>query len=117
MSDNTNTSELVSFYVKIADTGANTMITIPANVSIAKFIDFVKIFSYPFFNIERNILIEIVEAGQRIPGIRGEDAPALESDLNTTIRQRYNGVYENRAFYIRLIQNNQMNRDEENRRI
>jgi hypothetical protein len=44
-----------------------------------------------------------------IPGVLSEDAPALQRDFNTTVRQRYNGVYNNRAFYIRIRRNNLTN--------
>ena len=108
MSNNTNNREVASFYFKISDTGENVIIQVPTNLCIANFIEYVKNFAYPYFNIDRKNRIEIVEVGQDIPGIRAEDAPALRRDFNTTVRQLYNGVYENRAFYIRFRRINQM---------
>ena len=114
MSDNTNNREVASFYFKIADTGENVIIQVPTNLCIANFIEYVKNFAYPYFNIDRNNRIEIVEAGQDIPGIRAEDAHALRRDFDTTVRQLYNGVYENRAFYIRFRRDNQIDSNREN---
>ena len=118
MSDNTNSRELASFYFKIVNTAENVTIQVPTNLCIANFIEYIKNFAYPYFNIDRNNHIEIVEIGQDIPGVlRAEDAPALRRDFDTTIRQRYNGVYENRAFYIRIRSNNQTDSTRENQEV
>ena len=115
MSDNTNNREVASFYFKIAETGENVIIQVPTNICIANFIEYVKNFAYPYFNMDRNVPLEIVEVGQDIPGVlRGEDAPALQRDFDTTVRQLYNGVYENRAFYIRFRRDNQIDSNREN---
>jgi len=105
--NNRQPTEYANFDFKIADTGEKTTKQIPTNLCIANFIEYVKNFAYPHFNIDRNYRIEIVEAGQDIPNVRAEDAPAIQRDFNTTIRQRYNGVYNNCAFYIRVIRDNQ----------
>ena len=104
--NNTQRAEYACFYFKMADTGDTAAKQIPTNLCIGNFIEYVKNFAYPHFNIDRNARIEIVEAGQDIPNVRSEDAPSIQRDFNTTIRQRYNGVYENRAFYIRVVSNN-----------
>jgi hypothetical protein len=104
--NNRQPTEYACFYFKIADTGETVTKQIPTNLCIANFIEYVKNLAYPHFNIDRNTRIEIVEAGQDIPNVRAEDAPAIQRDFNTTVRQRYNGVYENRAFYIRVLRNN-----------
>ena len=115
MSNNANvTREVATFYFKVANTSDNVTIQVPTNLCIANFIEYVKNFAYPYFNIDRNTHIEIVEVGQDIPGVRAEDAPALQRDFNTTVRQRYNGVYENQAFYIRLRRNNQNEENQAN---
>ena len=108
---NNNTSErdireFANLYFKLANTDQTIIYNIPDNLCIANFIEYVKNNAYSDFNISRNLPIEIVEAGQDIPGVLSEDAPALQTDFHTTIRQRYNGVYNNRAFYIRIQRNN-----------
>ena len=109
MVTNTNNSihiqpEIAQLYFKIAHTGENHMIDVPTNLCIANFIEFVKNKAYDIFQISRNQRIEIVEAGQSIPGVRAEDAPAIVRDFNTTVRDKYNGAYNNLAFYIRVIE-------------
>ena len=101
-----NIREFANLYFKLANTDQTIIYNIPDNLCIANFIEYVKNNAYSDFNISRNLPIEIVEAGQDIPGVLSEDAPALQRDFHTTIRQRYNGVYNNRAFYIRIQRNN-----------
>ena len=112
MRDNYNTRdreprEIAEFYFKLANTEQTIIYNIPTNLSIANFIEFVKNSAYNDFNISRNRQIEIVEAGQDIPGVLSEDAPSLRRDFHTTVRQRYNGAYNNRAFYIRVRRSNE----------
>jgi len=95
--------ETASFHFKLAYTEQTTKILVPVNICIANFIEFVKFEVYNRFNIDRNLNIEIVEAGQGTRELRGEDAPALQLDFDTTVRQKFNGIYETAAFYIRII--------------
>jgi len=96
--------EYAGFDFKRSDTGEKRHIYVPANICVANFIEFVKSKSYREFNIDRNFSIQVIEAGQYDPNVRAEDAPALVRDFNTTIRQKYNGVYGDKAFYIRVTQ-------------
>ena len=98
-----NSNETASIYFKVAHTGENAIFEVPTNICIANLIEFAKNKARHQFQINRNQKIEIAEAGQNIPGIRDEDAPALVRDFNTTVRQKYNGVYTNLAFYVRYI--------------
>jgi len=98
--------ELVRIPFKLAGTGQTRIYDIPTNLSIANFIEHIKNNAYIDFNINRSHNIEIVEAGQNIPNIRGEDAPALRCEFNVTIREKYNGMIEQLAFYIRVINYN-----------
>ena len=100
----TQNIETVTFYFKLTHTGQQVELNVPTNLCMANFIEFVKCKIYNIFNINRNSNIEVVEAGQNIEGSRAEDAPALIADKNTTIRSKYNGVYANVAFYIRVLQ-------------
>ena len=85
--------ETATFYFKMITTGEKLAYEVPTILSISNFIEFIKNHAYRDFNIDRNDSIEIVEAGQDIPNVRSEDAPALRRDFNTTIRRLYNGVY------------------------
>jgi hypothetical protein len=91
--------ETASFYFKIAYTTHTATIEIPTNICIANFIEFAKAEIYNIFGIGRNLNFVIVEVG-----IHGEDGPALELDFETTIREKYNGNYESKSFYIRFIE-------------
>lgn len=101
-----NEREFAGLYFKLANTEQTRIYQVPTNLCIANFIEHIKNNAYHDFNISRNQEIEIVEAGQDIPGVLSEDAPALQRDFHTTVRERYNGVYNNRAFYIRIRRNN-----------
>ena len=92
------------FAFKIAYTEQNATFVVPVDICIANFIEHVKYEAYNRFNIDRNLDLEIVEAGQGTRELRGEDAPALQLDFDTTVRQKYNGAYETVAFYIRIVQ-------------
>ena len=95
--------EVALFNFKIVNTELVTTFEVPTNLCIANFIEFSKTKIYETFAINRSENIEIVEAGQGTHYVRGEDAPALEPNKNTTIREKYNGVYENVSFYIRIL--------------
>ena len=99
-----NNMETAVFAFKIAYTEQRATFIVPVDICIANFIEHIKYEAYNTFNIDRNLDLEIVEAGQGTREIRGEDAPALHLDFDTTLRQKYNGIYEARAFYIRIIQ-------------
>jgi len=103
--DNSNhVGEVAPFYFKIAYTTQTTILDVPTNICTKNFICFVKNNIYERLNIDINLNIEIVEAGQEGPNMRSEDAPAFQGEDNITVRQKYNGVYENIAFYIRVLQ-------------
>ena len=95
--------ETATFYFKIAHTGEKILIEIPLDICITNFVEYVKYKAFDVFNINRNQRIEIVECGQGNQEIRAEDAPAIQLDFNTTIRQKYNGNYTDKAFYIRFV--------------
>jgi hypothetical protein len=109
-----NEREFASIYFKVAHTGENAIFEVPTNICTKNLIEFAKNNAYETFQIDPNQEIEIVEAGQNIPGVRAaEDAPAFVGDFNTTVREKYNGDYTNLAFYVRfretVIINNQLN--------
>jgi len=90
------------FNFKIVNTEQVTRFAVPTNLCIANFIEFVKNKIYEIFAINRNANIEIVEAGQGTPYVRAEDGPVLEPNKNITVREKYNGIYGNISFYVRI---------------
>ena len=100
---NNSNSEVANLYFKVANTENTAIFSVPTYLCIANFIEFVKYKAYNEFNINRNQEIEIVEAGQGNNQLRSEDAPALTLEFNQTVREKYNGVYTNLAFYIRIV--------------
>jgi hypothetical protein len=93
--------EVAPIWFKIIPIGEKLIIDIPTNVSMANFIEHVKNNFYQIFQINRNQKIEIVEAGQSIPGVNDEDAPAVVRNHDIKFYEKYNGEYSNLAFYIR----------------
>ena len=100
---NTN-SEFISIYFKVAHTGERAYFNTPTNICMKNFVEFAKNNAYERFNIDRNLIIEVVEAGQGGPDLRSEDAPAVERNCNITFHEKYNGSFNNLAFYIRVLQ-------------
>ena len=95
--------EFALIYFKVAHTGENAIFEVPTNICTKNFIEFAKNRAYETFQIEPNQEIEIVEAGQNIPGVRAaEDAPAFVGEFDVTVREKFNGVYTNLAFYVRF---------------
>lgn len=91
------------FYFKIAYTNTTKYYTINANVTITEFLEDIVIRIRNDFNIEPEVNIEIVEAGQynNIYGRDAEVAPQLEPS-NRIVRQVYGRTYKQiPAFYIR----------------
>ena len=93
-----------TLYFKLAFTCQTKYYTFPENTSIANFIEMSKNLAYNDFNIDRNVNIEVVEAGQGNEFMRPEDAPALISN-DSTLRDHYDNIWKNKAFYIRIVNN------------
>jgi hypothetical protein len=114
MTTSNNETEIALIYFKVAHTGENAIFEVPTNICTKNLIEFAKNNVYERFQIDTNREIEIVEAGQNIPGLRAaEDAPAFVGDFNTTVREKYNGNFTNLAFYVRyretVVINNELN--------
>ena len=90
------------FNFKIVNTDQVVSIAVPTNLCIANFIEFVKNKICEIFTININTNIEIVEEGQGNPYVRAEDAPALDPNKDITVREKYNGIYGNISFYVRI---------------
>jgi len=102
MTTSNQSQERVSIHFKLVHTGEKVKIDIPVNISMANFIEHVKNNIYSIFQFNRNQKIEIVEAGQSIPGVNDEDAPAVVRNHDIKFYEKYNGEYSNLAFYIRF---------------
>jgi hypothetical protein len=103
MTTSNNKTEIALIYFKIAHTCENAIFEVPTNICTKNLIEFAKNKAYETFQINPNQEIEIVEAGQNIPGIRAsEDAPAFVGEFDVTVREKFNGVYTNLAFYVRF---------------
>lgn len=103
MSSNSNSNDTAYFHFKIANTEHRATFVVPTNLCIANFIEYIKYKASEEFDFNINTNIEIVEAGQGRPGLASEDAPAMEPNINMTLREKYNGVYD-KSFYIRFLQ-------------
>lgn len=93
-----------SFYFKTVYTCQTINYDIDLDISITRFINYVKEQIRVDFNIDNNTDIEIVEAGNpyNINGCDAELAPALEYS-DTTIREKYGDNYKQMSFYIRTV--------------
>lgn len=103
MQSNTNNINIAYLHFKITNTEQCATFDVPTNLCIANFIEYVKYKASEEFGFNINTNIEIVEAGQGIPGLASEDAPAIEPNTNITLREKYNDVYD-KSFYIRFLQ-------------
>ena len=96
INSNINSIEFKSFYFKKVFTNESQIYNVNINQTITEFIANIKIQAYRDFNISINSNIEIIETGH----IDSELAPALENS-EITIREKYNGRYNQISFYIR----------------
>jgi hypothetical protein len=103
MTTSNSRREIALIYFKVAHTGENAIFEVPTHICTKNFIEFAKNKAYETFQIDVGQEIEIVEARQNILGVRAaEDATAFVGDFNTTVREKFNGVYTNLAFYVRF---------------
>ena len=94
--------EIVKLYVKKAFTTVTKTYSINVNAPLREIMEFILNNAINDFQMDRNDTKELVEAGQVIPDVKSEDAPALELDYpDETFKQRFRNSYKNTAFYIR----------------
>lgn len=100
------TNQLTEIYLKLAYTTRTNNYNISTNITMEKFLEFIKEKVHQDFNINIANNIEIVEAGQphNVNGRDAELAPALFPDENVLFGEKY-PVANNQlsAFYIRVI--------------
>jgi hypothetical protein len=94
--------EIVKLYVKKAFTTVTKTYSINVNAPLREIMEFILNNAINDFQMDSNDPKELVEAGQYIPDVKSEDAPALELDYpDETFKQRFRNSYKNTAFYIR----------------
>lgn len=94
--------EIVKLYVKKAFTTVTKTYIINVNAPLREIMEYILNNAINDFQMDRNDTKELVEAGQVIPDVKSEDAPALELDYpDETFKQRFRNSYKNTAFYIR----------------
>ena len=94
--------ETVELYVKKAFTTVTKTYVINVNAPLRTIMEYILNNATNDFQMDANELKELVEAGQSIPGVKSEDAPALELDYpDETFKQRFINSYQCVAFYIR----------------
>lgn len=94
--------ETVELYVKKVFTTITKTYIINANAPLRVIMGHILNNASNDLQMEENGITELVVAGQSIPGVKSEDAPALELDNpDETFRQRFRNSYKNVAFYLR----------------
>lgn len=100
-----NNFETVNLYFKQVYTCKTQTYNINSECTIAQLYNFITVKAYSDdFGIDRNSYkIEIVEAGQfnNVNGRDAELAPALDPNMEITLREKYGDNLKNKAFYIR----------------
>ena len=94
--------ETVELYVKKTFTTVTKTYIINVNASLRTIMEYILNNATNDFQMDANEVKELVEAGQSIPDVNSEDAPALELDYpDETFKQRFRNSYQCIAFYIR----------------
>lgn len=97
-----NNLETVELYVKKVFTTVTKTYIINVNAPLRTIMEYILNHATNDFQMGANEVKELVEAGQCIPGVKSEDAPALELDYpDETFKQRFGNSYQCVAFYIR----------------
>ena len=98
--------EPVNLYVKRVFTTTTKTYCINANAPLREIMEYILNNSEEHFQLEGNIVKELVVAGQYIPGIKSEDFPAIELDNpDETFKQRFHNSYKSMSLYIRKARN------------
>ena len=97
-----NNLETVELYVKKVFTTVTKTYIINVNAPLKTIMEYILNHATIDFQMGANEVKELVEAGQCIPDVKSEDAPALELDYpDETFKQRFGNSYQCVAFYIR----------------
>ena len=94
--------ETVELYVKKVFTTVTKTYIINVNAPLKTIMEYILNNAANDFQMDANEVKELVEAGQSIPNVKSEHAPALELDYpDETFKQRFRNSYQCVAFYIR----------------
>jgi hypothetical protein len=96
------TTNQPSYYFKFAYTTITNRYSFDTNISMADFIDLIKSKIYVDFDVNNELIVEIVEAGLNTSNYESEMAPAVVSSDISFKNYYVNRNTENLAFYIRL---------------
>lgn len=95
--------ELMKFYIKHINTDQYIVCFYPASISVSEFICEIQKISREIIRVNDYKMVEVIEAGQEIPGVRPENAPKMEEE-SISMYQKYGDNLKNIAFYIRKRQ-------------
>jgi len=106
MSSNQNNPQedqgVMKFYIKHIHTNESVVCFYPPSISVSQFIYEIQGIGVEIIGVDYT-MVEVVEAGQEIPGVKPENAPKMEEE-NITMYQKYGDKLKNMAFYIRKVQ-------------
>ena len=97
--DNENQS-LTKFYIKHINTNEYIVCFYPASISVSEFICEIQKIGREIIRVNDYKMVEVIEAGQEIPGVKPENAPKMEEE-SISMYQKYGDNLKNMAFYIR----------------
>lgn len=104
--NNAEDEEVIKLYVKKVFTTNTKQYFINVNAPLKDIMEHILNNAENHFQIDRNEPKELVASGQSIPGVKSEDAPAIElENPGETFKQRFGNRYTMTAFYIRTTGN------------
>lgn len=92
-------NELMKFYIKHINTDQSVICFYPSSITVSQFIYEIQGIGADIIHVNYT-MVEVVEAGQEIPGVKSENAPKMEEE-NISMYQKYGDKLKYMAFYIR----------------
>jgi hypothetical protein len=103
---NAENEEVIKLYVKKIFTTNTKTYFINVNAPLKDIMSYILNNAENHFQMEGDEPKELVASGQSIPGVKSEDAPAIElENPGETFKQRFGDRYTMTAFYIRTAGN------------
>jgi hypothetical protein len=100
--NNINNMEIITLYVKQVFTNKTNNYYVDVNSPLKIIMSEILRDAHSTFTFDEGTQLELVEAGQFIPGIQSEHAPAIELDSQEeTFKEHFGNNYKHIAFYIR----------------
>ena len=91
---------LTKFYIKHINTNEYIVCFYPASISVSSFIHETQKIGREIIHVNDYKMVEVIEAGQEIPGVKPENAPKMEEE-SISMYEKYGDNLKNTAFYIR----------------